>query len=219
MPSKDYSFLSDRERDYLRNPDDYEGQESSNIAYRIRQKRKQVQEDFELLEESIPAWDVVEREGSDCEIVCKRCGDTEERKSAHYRHTGGDAILHGIDWIRWDVSGWPIDSVPCYCPDCWTEAREKGREMAREKARVPCFVKGHNYHKITSEPVNDCLGAGVPFGEEELEQLKEEYRERHHSTCPECGTPKTEMERSARNHFVCDCGWEGPHNQMTYSRI
>jgi len=60
MPTSEYSFLSETQREYLNNPDDFDSQRSAELSYRIRQKYKSVKDDLELLEDTVEVWDKLE---------------------------------------------------------------------------------------------------------------------------------------------------------------
>lgn len=177
MPSSDYEFLSDRQREYLQNPDDFDSQRSAELSYRIRQKISAIQEDFELLRDTVPSWDKTETIFS----VVLKC---------HFRHEhAGPAEFGGCDntrviddWIvdpeslkfNWEttVDDWdirdnygistaddadPVDEqVIGTCPECLSQAFD----YACRNGTVPCYGNLRDSHPPSHEPgskaFNNC---------------------------------------------------------------
>lgn len=69
MQTAEYDFLSERQREFLENPDEFNSQRSAELAYRIRCKCEAAREDFELLHETPFARDKIEYKHS-AELAC-----------------------------------------------------------------------------------------------------------------------------------------------------
>lgn len=56
MPSNDFNLLSDREREYLENPNSFDSQTKAEIRYRLRSKWDNIVEDMKILKENRNLW-------------------------------------------------------------------------------------------------------------------------------------------------------------------
>lgn len=194
MPKADYEFLSDRQREYLQNPDDFDSQRSAELAYRIRQKYAATLEDFELLYETPALWDKTEHEISavlTCHYEWPKAGPSD---------FGGCENEENLDpfWVKGELSeadqrmappGWtvadmnppapfpsPIDPKGI-CPDC----REKAREYARTHGTVPCQGGKHSAHRVGSDQFKSCYDRLALTGQEmrEIDAIETPLREKN----------------------------------------
>lgn len=189
MPKSNYSFLSDKQREYLENPDQFSSQRSAEISYRIRQKYKSVQDDLELLEDTVDAWDKLE-EGYPIILECSfeydisgpdgfgGCENTLDLNPiGHYGKLSGARVrrVPDIDWIRLRASGL-FDTKNAndrivyrgFCPMC----QQKAHEYAREHGTVPCSHRKHTAHRPDSNVFNECYDKGnIPLSDEGLRRI------------------------------------------------
>lgn len=166
MPRSDYDFLSEREREYLKAPDEVDSQRAAEISYRIRQKAAAAREDLELLRDTAKVWDKTS-EYFTTEFVCRfthpdagpesfDCSNTVQIDKAVFTSESLDEMLMDRP------NGWVLPDDPPgtdkqygVCPEC----RERAIKWLRETGRVPCGKEGHRTHKPHSEPYEECVAA------------------------------------------------------------
>lgn len=179
MPRANYNFLSEREREFLENPDSFTTQRAAEISYRIRQKTTTVKEDLELLRDTAEVWD--KTSGFDsakfvCRFTQSDAGPESFDCSNSIKMDPAVLISESLDeTVRRNPEGWIVnnnvfagDSVFAVCPEC----HERAIEWMEETGRVPCGTSGHRTHKPNSEPYNECKAA-IPLTDEELYQPNE----------------------------------------------
>lgn len=191
MPKSDYSFLSDTQLEYLKNPDQFNSQRSAEISYRIRQKYKSVKDDFELLEDTVEVWDKLE-ERNPATLECGfkyevggpdgfgGCEHTLDLKPiGYFGELSGVRVrrVPDIDWIR--IRGTALgdyqDGVyrtfyTGFCSTC----QQKAHEYAREHGTVPCSHSKHTAHRPDSNVFNECYEKGnIPLSDEDLRSIDE----------------------------------------------
>jgi hypothetical protein len=183
MPTSDYSFLSDTQREYLENPDAFDSQRSAELAYRIRQKYQAVSEDLELLHESPEAWDKME-DGKPVRLECAfqytdsgphefgECDNTLKIPAIRkYGKLSGDIIECELDngWIRANPTMMgSVDRTEwsAVCPSC----HEQAVEHAREHGSVPCPHSDCTTHRAGSNIFNEHREA-LALTEEDLQEI------------------------------------------------
>lgn len=129
MPSTDYQWLTNRERRFLDDPDQFDQQTQSEIRYRLRRKYAGTVEAMDRLEDDPDLWDKKVRTG-DATVKCQDCEATRSAPLYEYEQTGEDTVRID-DWqtvtflvethgMRGNVtlykgyceSYWPTDMTP-----------------------------------------------------------------------------------------------------------
>lgn len=242
MPSVEFGVLSEREEQYLEEPDQFGSQERAEIRYRLRAKYEKALEAVTRLEERPETWDTKERAG-DGIVTCSECGARRTFPRYAYRETGETTVRTIGSWhmiTRPPGPNFIIDEqhpYRGYCDSCWNELRD--REAVVEQGRVLCSKPGCNTHRVGSTPYRECKEQGLlVFSDEDLDELEDEYRERRHSVCPDCGTPRDDLsegeievlgyvgpggldgatEMTITEGLICSCGWEGFHYDLRHAK-
>jgi len=170
MPTSEYSFLSETQREYLNNPDDFDSQRSAELSYRIRQKYKSVKSDIELLHESPEVWDKM-TDGMPVTLKCKFRSDRGPENFGACQNTVDVDPIRQVGELSEESiereldNGWvSIEDMRTgdterrhwsgVCPSC----HDKAREYARERGTVPCSGFNCTAHKPDSDPFNECYG-------------------------------------------------------------
>jgi hypothetical protein len=188
MPKAEYNFLSERQREYLKNPDDFDSQRSAELAYRIRQKYAAAREDFDLLHEKPAVWDKKKHEISTvvtCGYQWEKCGpdefggceNTQEVDPIFFKgESGAEQWLPVPGWKEPDMLGiGNNETAVISCP----ESREKAREYAREHGTVPCTMPKHTSHRVGSKAFKSCYEVLALTGEDmkQLDAIETPFRE------------------------------------------
>lgn len=174
VPRQDYDFLSDREREYLNAPEQFDSQRAAELSYRIRQKTAAALDDLELLRSTAEVWDKTEPVISTT-FVCVftaddagpdafDCSSTKELDPAVFNPETLD------EWYSKTPSGWIVsggrtpgsERMLAVCPDC----RSRAVDWFEETGRIPCGKPGHRTHEPHSDPYEECR-LSLPLTDEE----------------------------------------------------
>jgi hypothetical protein len=168
MPISDYSFLSDRQREYLENPESFDSQRAAEISYRIRKKYESARQGMSTLYEHAELWDKKGRS----ETVELKCAFHPSMGDAGPAGFGECDTIEVVDEYTWEAQvsgalvvdppgGWFLPDEPAsefqfgVCPEC----RRKAKEHVRAHGTVPCTEGNHTAHRVAdSEQFLKCLG-------------------------------------------------------------
>ena len=178
MPRQGYNFLSDREREYLNSPDQFDSQRAAELSYRIRQKTVAAVDDLELLRATAKVWDKTE-EIATSEFVCwftqPDAGPDAFDCSSTIEIDGAVFVSESLDeTLTVTPDGWlfprqkPGEIRFGVCPDC----RKRAVEWFKETGRVPCGARGHRTHEPHSASYEECR-VTLPLTDEEHLRPKE----------------------------------------------
>jgi hypothetical protein len=168
MTNSDYSFLSDREREYLENPEAFDSAQAAEISQRIRNKYEPARRGIHTLNENAKLWDKT-GSTSDVEFKCrfhksmggggpKGFGECDSIQVVEEYYWQGELSESSVfdpprDWgVRTSFLGNEHYGV---CPDC----RSQAKEHVREHGTVPCTESSHTAHRIADgKQLEKCLG-------------------------------------------------------------
>jgi len=187
MPNSEYSFLSDRQREFLNDPDSFDSQRAAELSYRIRRKYESADEGMQLLHEHAEVWDKMSASQSAVvECVFSWGGGPEQFEQCDSSVVVDAYLVKGATtgvWVEQTPDGWA--NVPIYgnegndnsradmrtwavCPEC----RSQAREYVRQHGAVPCTDARHNAHRVGSSQFKKC-SRNVALTMNDLRQLRE----------------------------------------------
>jgi len=168
MPTSEYSFLSETQREYLNNPDDFDSQRSAELSYRIRQKTSEVVTDIELLRNTAPVWETFDIEPQSATLHC--LFSVEDAGPEEFNCDASEEIEYSVVYseslnerIDLPVEGWvntprerlgmeTTGEVYAACEDCYQQAKE----WYQQHQTMPCGRAGHRTHEPHSNPYGSC---------------------------------------------------------------
>jgi len=174
MSESDYNFLSDREREFVSDPDSFDNQRAAEVSHQIRRKYESMMEDRRLLNTHPDVWDeprMIESAVVECvfcpsspfsggpeqfqqcknSVIVDSYGFRGAVSGAYWRQTP-DGWVEVRDWRpqndddRADVRAYAV------CPEC----RSQAREYVRQHGTVPCLAAGHDAHHVGSTEFIEC---------------------------------------------------------------
>lgn len=148
MDQSDVEFLTDRERECLREPDRFDESDREEIFKRVREKVEVIEDDLLVLQQSTELWDTMEPAGGQARLTCTGCGRTETVDRVTAEAAAKDLTGRPEGWHYTAEAGAIEEPQPFrgVCPECWGDWSEAARELAPE--RVPCLDENHEPHEV-----------------------------------------------------------------------
>jgi hypothetical protein len=183
MTNSDYSLLSDREREYLENPEAFDSAQAAEISQRIRNKYEPARRGIHTLNENAKLWDKT-GSTSDVEFKCrfhksmggggpKGFGECDSIQVVEEYHWVGKMSASGVfkpprEWdLRLSRSSWLDHEQFGVCPDC----RSKAKEHVRKHGTVPCTESSHTAHRIADTKQLEICRGESSRGSDNINQL------------------------------------------------
>ncbi|SNR61595.1 hypothetical protein SAMN06266787_10694 [Halorubrum ezzemoulense] len=138
MPSKKFNLLSEREREYLENPDNFDSQTAAEIRYRLRTKWEEIEKDTTLLKNNLDKW--TKDQISDVIVIV--CGECENRT-------------------------WTIETKPSHAnfqnrsdieiPDGWVIPQKSGKQWVHPQEIKEYFGEDDDYSNLPIDVGNESV--------------------------------------------------------------
>ncbi|MFD1598335.1 hypothetical protein [Halobellus rarus] len=201
MPSKKFDLLSDREREFLKDPESFDPQTAADIRYRLRGKWQSAKPDMNLLFDNHEIWAKKETIG-EVVIVCEDCGTAVVRDEYKYSHADENTHIETDEWINvinacMSYSEWSYHDIDedlseklssdtieylkseydyiyrheGFCPDCSDEPEVI--RASKRTGRVPCQLDrcDSKTHKIGSNPFEDHRNY-IPLSDSAIKEIQ-----------------------------------------------
>lgn len=148
MAQSDIEFLTDRERECLREPDRFDESDREEILQRVREKVETIEDDLLVVQQSTELWDSMEPPGGQARLTCMGCGREEAVDRVTAEASAKDLTGRPEGWHYTAETGAIEDPQPYrgMCPDCWGDWLEAARNLA--PGRVPCLDENHTSHEV-----------------------------------------------------------------------
>lgn len=202
MPRQGYNLLSERQREYLEDPDGFVDKHgagrAADVRYAIRERYDAVRDDLDLLEEMIFEWDTYRTEYRTV-VECRGCGGLDSDYAAGEWQPVPEIVTDRGGRERDEPEGWVIpprslvgeavssDHYPdvdwdeClvnllrgWCPDCRPD--DDVVDRAVESGLIPCWKDrdGHpDRHEIGGDAAAECIRhRNVPLTNDELDAVR-----------------------------------------------